>query len=135
TIPGPLLDRMEVIRFDGDTASGKGAIARGDLWARQRERNGLRAEEVEISDELLTTVTIEYTREAGVRQLERDLGTLLRKTATRIASNQTTAPVTLDLEQVRDALGRQRHFQESAIRTAVPGVATGLAVTGAGGDV
>src|SRR5437660_2901121 len=135
TIPGPLLDRMEVIRFDGYTTSEKVAIARGYLWPRQLERNGLRAEEVEVSDEMLTTVTTEYTREAGVRQLERDLGTLLRKTATKIASNQATAPVTIDLEQVRDALGRQRHFQESAIRTAVPGVATGLAVTGAGGDV
>jgi ATP-dependent Lon protease len=80
-------------------------------------------------------VTTEYTREAGVRQLERDLGTLLRKTATKIASEKVTAPVAIDLELIRDALGRQRHFQESAIRTAVPGVATGLAVTGAGGDV
>jgi ATP-dependent Lon protease len=135
TIPGPLLDRMEVIRFDGYTTSEKVAIARGYLWPRQIERNGLRPEEVEISDEILQTVTTEYTREAGVRQLERDLGTLLRKTATRIASGATTAPVTIELDQVRDALGRQRHFQESAIRTAVPGVATGLAVTGAGGDV
>jgi len=135
TIPGPLLDRMEVIRFDGYTTSEKVAIARGYLWPRQIERNGLRPEEVEISDELLSTVTTEYTREAGVRQLERDLGTLLRKTATRIASGATTAPVTIDLDLLRDALGRQRHFQESAIRTAVPGVATGLAVTGAGGDV
>ncbi|MDQ6804272.1 MAG: endopeptidase La [Actinomycetota bacterium] len=135
TIPGPLLDRMEVIRFDGYTTSEKVAIARGYLWPRQVERNGLRPEEVEISDEILTTVTTEYTREAGVRQLERDLGTLLRKTATRIASGVATAPVTIDLDQVRDALGRQRHFQESAVRTAVPGVATGLAVTGAGGDV
>jgi ATP-dependent Lon protease len=135
TIPGPLLDRMEVIRFDGYTTSEKVAIARGYLWPRQIERNGLRPEEVEISDELLQTVTTEYTREAGVRQLERDLGTLLRKTATKIASGVATAPVTIDLDQVRDALGRQRHFQESAIRTAVPGVATGLAVTGAGGDV
>ncbi len=135
TIPGPLLDRMEVIRFDGYTTSEKVAIARGYLWPRQLERNGLRADEVEISDEMLETVTIEYTREAGVRQLERDLGTLLRKTATRIASNQAQAPVVIDLEGIRDALGRQRHFQESAIRTAVPGVATGLAVTGAGGDV
>jgi ATP-dependent Lon protease len=133
TIPGPLLDRMEVIRFDGYTTSEKVAIARGYLWPRQLERNGLRPEEVEISDEMLTTVTTEYTREAGVRQLERDLGTLLRKTATKIASEKVTAPV--DLELIRDALGRQRHFQESAIRTAVPGVATGLAVTGAGGDV
>ncbi len=135
TIPGPLLDRMEVIRFDGYTTSEKVAIARGYLWPRQLERNGLRTEEVDISDEMLTTVTTEYTREAGVRQLERDLGTLLRKTATQIASEKTVAPVTIEIEQIRDALGRQRHFQESAIRTAVPGVATGLAVTGAGGDV
>jgi len=135
TIPGPLLDRMEVIRFDGYTTSEKVAIARGYLWPRQVERNGLRAEEVEISDELLETITTEYTREAGVRQLERDLGTLLRKTATKIASGAAQAPVEIDLDGVRDALGRQRHFQESAIRTAVPGVATGLAVTGAGGDV
>jgi ATP-dependent Lon protease len=135
TIPGPLLDRMEVIRFDGYTTSEKAAIARGYLWPRQLERNGLRSEEVEISDELLGTITTEYTREAGVRQLERDLGTLLRKTATKIASGSATAPVVVDLDAVRDALGRQRHFQESAIRTAVPGVATGLAVTGAGGDV
>jgi ATP-dependent Lon protease len=135
TIPGPLLDRMEVIRFDGYTTSEKVAIARGYLWPRQVERSGLRDDEVEISDETLTTVTTEYTREAGVRQLERDLGTLLRKTATKIASGKATAPVTIDLDVVRDALGRQRFFQESAIRTAVPGVATGLAVTGAGGDV
>ena len=135
TIPGPLLDRMEVIRFDGYTTSEKVAIARGYLWPRQLERSGLRADEVEISDEILDTVTTEYTREAGVRQLERNLGTVLRKTATKIASGKATAPVTIDLDAVRDALGRQRFFQESAIRTAVPGVATGLAVTGAGGDV
>jgi ATP-dependent Lon protease len=134
TIPGPLLDRMEVIRFDGYTTREKVAIARGYLWPRQLERNGLHAEEVEVSDELLERIATEYTREAGVRQLERELGTLLRKTATTIASGATT-PVVLDLDAVRDALGRQRHFQESAIRTAVPGVATGLAVTGAGGDV
>jgi ATP-dependent Lon protease len=135
TIPGPLLDRMEVIRFDGYTTSEKVAIARGYLWPRQLERNGLKPEEVAISDELLNTVATEYTREAGVRQLERELGTLLRKTATRIASGVATAPVMVDLDGVRDALGRQKHFQESAIRTAVPGVATGLAVTGTGGDV
>jgi ATP-dependent Lon protease len=135
TIPGPLLDRMEVIRFDGYTTSEKTAIARGYLWPRQLERNGLRPDEVSVSDEILLTVATEYTREAGVRQLERELGTLLRKTATKIASGSASAPVTIDLDAVRDALGRQRHFQESAIRTAVPGVATGLAVTGAGGDV
>ena len=135
TIPGPLLDRMEVIRFDGYTTSEKVAIARGYLWPRQLERNGLKPDEVEISDDLLRTVVTEYTREAGVRNLERELGTVLRKTATQIAAGTKEAPVTLDLDVVRDALGRQRFFQESAVRTAVPGVATGLAVTGAGGDV
>ncbi len=135
TIPGPLLDRMEVIRFDGYTTSEKVAIAGGYLWPRQLDRNGLRAEEVELSDELLRTIVTEYTREAGVRNLEREIGTLLRKTATQIASGRREAPVRLDLEALREALGRQKYFQESAIRTAVPGVATGLAVTGAGGDV
>jgi ATP-dependent Lon protease len=135
TIPGPLLDRMEVIRFDGYTVDEKVAIARGYLWPRQRDRNGLREDEVEISDALLETIVSEYTREAGVRQLERELGKLLRKTATRIVAGQVEAPVHVDLELVRDALGRQRFYQESAERTAVPGVATGLAVTGTGGDV
>ncbi|TML14269.1 MAG: endopeptidase La [Actinobacteria bacterium] len=135
TIPGPLLDRMEVIRFDGYTVDEKVAIARGYLWPRQVERNGLREGEVSIDDALLETVIAEYTREAGVRQLERELGKILRKTATRIATGEVEAPVALTLELVRDALGRQRFFQEAAERTAVPGVATGLAVTGTGGDV
>ncbi|MDQ3850266.1 MAG: endopeptidase La [Actinomycetota bacterium] len=135
TIPGPLLDRMEVIRFDGYTVAEKTAIARDYLWPRQRERNGLREDEVAVGDDILRVVVSEYTREAGVRQLERELGTLLRKIATRIASGQAQAPVTVDLEVVRDALGRQKVFQEAAARTAVPGVATGLAVTGVGGDV
>ncbi len=135
TIPGPLLDRMEVIRFDGYTSEEKLSIARGYLWPRQRDRNGLREDEVSASDDLLRTVIGEYTREAGVRNLERELGTVLRKTATRIASGSAQAPVEITLDTVRDALGRQRFFQESAVRTAVPGVATGLAVTGAGGDV
>ena len=135
TIPGPLLDRMEVIRFDGYTVDEKVAIARGYLWPRQRERNGLQEDEVEIGDELIHLVVTEYTREAGVRQLERELGKLLRKTATRIASGDAEPPITVDEALVRDALGRQRFWQESAERTAVPGVATGLAVTGTGGDV
>ncbi|HEX4482306.1 MAG TPA: endopeptidase La [Solirubrobacteraceae bacterium] len=135
TIPGPLLDRMEVIRFDGYTSEEKLAIAKGYLWPRQRDRNGLREDEVEISDDVLRTVIGEYTREAGVRNLEREFGTVLRKTATRIASGKAEAPVKIDIEAVRDALGRQKVFQESAARTATPGVATGLAVTGAGGDV
>jgi ATP-dependent Lon protease len=135
TIPGPLLDRMEVIRFDGYTVDEKTAIARGYLWPRQVERNGLREDEVSISDGTIQTVVSEYTREAGVRQLERELGTVLRKTATRIAAEQVEAPVEVDVDVVRDALGRQKFFQEAADRTAVPGVATGLAVTGTGGDV
>jgi ATP-dependent Lon protease len=135
TIPGPLLDRMEVIRFDGYTTAEKVAIARGYLWPRQLERNGLRPDEAEIADEIIEAVVTEYTREAGVRQLERELGRVLRKTATRIASGGVEAPVAIDVDVVRDALGRQRFFQESAERTAVPGVATGLAVTGTGGDV
>jgi ATP-dependent Lon protease len=135
TIPGPLLDRMEIIRFDGYTVDEKVAIARDYLWPRQRERNGLHEDEVSVTDEVLATLVTEYTREAGVRQLERELGKLLRKTATQIVSNARQAPVTVDLELVRDALGRQRFYQESAERTAVPGVATGLAVTGTGGDV
>ncbi|HEY6778360.1 MAG TPA: endopeptidase La [Thermoleophilaceae bacterium] len=135
TIPAPLLDRMEVVRFDGYTTDEKVAIARGYLWPRQRERNGLREDEVSIDDATLRAVVTEYTREAGVRNLERELGTLLRKTATKLAAGQIEAPVALDVDAVRDALGRQRFFQESAERTAVPGVATGLSVTGSGGDV
>jgi endopeptidase La len=201
---------MEVIRFDGYTSEEKLAIAKGYLWPRQRDRNGLREDEVEITDDVLRLIIAEYTREAGVRNLERNLGTVLRKTATRIASSlpaangarpaeeaseapaaQDTAdgaqpsdaarsdtakgdsaedgakpaakparakaessgsakkpkaakpakakalklPVKIDVDAVRDALGRQKFFQESAARTATPGVATGLAVTGTGGDV
>jgi ATP-dependent Lon protease len=135
TIPGPLLDRMEVIRFDGYTVEEKAAIARGYLWPRQRERNGLHEDEVVLEDEALQTVVTEYTREAGVRNLERELGRILRKTATRIASGKAETPVTIDVAAVRDALGRQKFFPEAAERTAVPGVATGLAVTGTGGEI
>ena len=135
TIPGPLLDRMEVVGFDGYTTEEKVAIARGYLWPRQLERNGLEPGEAEIADDVLRTVVTEYTREAGVRGLERELGKLLRKTATRIASGAADGAVTIDEDEVRRALGRQRHFQEAAERTALPGVATGLSVTGAGGDV
>ncbi len=138
TIPGPLLDRMEVIRFDGYTTDEKVAIARGYLWPRQVERNGLRIDEVTIEDDVLRLVVTDYTREAGVRQLERELGTLLRKTATSIASNSSAgsqAPVAIERAAVRDALGRPKVHHEAAARTAVPGVATGLAVTGTGGDV
>ncbi len=135
TIPGPLLDRMEVVAFDGYTTEEKVAIARGYLLPRQLERNGLRAEEVEVPDDVLRAIVTEYTREAGVRNLERELGKLLRKSATRIASGESEAPLVVDAEAVRTDLGRQRFFQEAVERTALPGVATGLSVTGAGGDV
>ena len=135
TIPAALFDRMEAIRFDGYTTDEKVAIARRHLWPRQIERNGLRAEEVDITDTILRVVVTDYTREAGVRQLERELGTLLRRTATRIASADQPSSVTIDIKAVRDALGRRKVEHEAAVRTAVPGVATGLAVTGVGGDV
>jgi ATP-dependent Lon protease len=135
TIPGPLLDRMEVIRLDGYTEEEKVAIARDHLLRRQEDRNGLRPDEVEVTDAALRTVVADYTREAGVRNLERELGKLLRKVATRLASGEATAPVAIDEAEVREHLGRQKFFFEAADRTSVPGVATGLAVTGVGGDV
>jgi ATP-dependent Lon protease len=135
TIPAPLLDRMELIAFDGYTTEEKLAIAKGYLLPRQLKRNGLRPEEVEVGDEILRSVISEYTREAGVRQLERELGKLLRGAATKIASGEADSVVVLGEEALRDALGRQRFFQESVERTAIPGVSTGLAVTGTGGDV
>jgi ATP-dependent Lon protease len=135
TIPAPLLDRMELIAFDGYTTEEKLAIARGYLLPRQLKRNGLRPEEVEVSDEVLRMVISEYTREAGVRRLERELGKLLRSAATKIASGAADGKIAIDLEALREALGRQKHFQESVERTAIPGVSTGLAVTGAGGDI
>jgi ATP-dependent Lon protease len=134
-IPGPLLDRMETIRFDGYTVEEKLAIARGFLWPRQVERHGLRPEEATVDDGVLRTIVTDYTREAGVRQLERELGTVLRKTATRIAAGTAAPPVAIDADTVREALGRPRFFQEAAVRTAVPGVAMGLAVTPTGGEV
>jgi len=135
TIPTALLDRMEVIRFNGYTTDEKVAIARDYLWPRQIEQNGLRKEEVTADDAVLRTIITDYTREAGVRQLERELGTLLRKTATGIASQDRQPPVAIDVKGVREALGRAKVHHEAAARTAVPGVATGLAVTGDGGDV
>jgi ATP-dependent Lon protease len=135
TIPGPLLDRMEVIRFDGYTTDEKVAIGRGYLWPRQVERNGLSLDDVTVDDDVLRLVVSDYTREAGVRQLERELGTVLRKTATRIAAGTQPKPVAVKSATVLEALGRPKFYHEAAARTAVPGVATGLAVTGVGGDV
>jgi len=135
TIPGPLLDRMEVIALDGYTEDEKVGIAREHLLARQLERNGLSAEEASVTDDALRQVVTDYTREAGVRNLERELGKVLRKVATRLASGTVTAPVVVDRDDVQTYLGRPKFFFEAADRTAVPGVATGLAVTGMGGDV
>ena len=135
TIPGPLLDRMEIIRLDGYTEDEKVAIARHHLLDRQIARSGLRSDELAVSDEALRVVVADYTREAGVRSLERELGRLTRKVATKIAAGTATAPVAVEAEDVRVWLGRARFFFEAADRTSAPGVATGLAVTGAGGDV
>jgi ATP-dependent Lon protease len=135
TIPGPLLDRMEVIRLDGYTESEKVSIAKHHLVKRQMARAALHDDEVEISDEAIRTVVADYTREAGVRNLEREIGRLLRKAATALASGEKQAPVVVDGPDVRGWLGRPRFFFEAADRTSVPGVVTGLAVTGAGGDV
>jgi ATP-dependent Lon protease len=136
TIPGPLLDRLEIIRLDGYTEDEKVVIAREHLLARQRERNGLTVDDVTVTDDALRRIVVDYTREAGVRNLERELGKVLRKTAARIASDPALPrPVVLGADDVRPALGRARFFAEVADRTSVPGVATGLAVTGTGGDV
>jgi ATP-dependent Lon protease len=135
TIPGALLDRMEVIRLDGYTEDEKVAIAREHLLTRQEERNGLAEGEVEITDDAIRQIVVDHTREAGVRNLERELGKVLRKVATKLASGEATAPIHVGSEQIREYLGRPRFFFEAGERTSVPGVATGLAVTGTGGDV
>jgi ATP-dependent Lon protease len=126
---------MVLISFDGYTTEEKLAIANGYLLQRQLKRNGLEAEEVVVSDEILRSVISEYTREAGVRQLEREIGKVLRGAATKIAAGEADSRVVIGPEAVREALGRQRFFQDSVERTAIPGVSTGLAVTGTGGDV
>ncbi len=135
TIPGPLLDRMEIIPLDGYTEDEKVTIAVDHLLARQVERNGLSADEVTVTGDALRSIVSGYTREAGVRNLERELGKTLRKVATKLASGELVAPIVIDEGDVRTYLGRQKFFFEAADRTAVPGVATGLAVTGMGGDV
>ncbi|HUZ09489.1 MAG TPA: endopeptidase La [Acidimicrobiales bacterium] len=135
TVPGPLLDRMEVVRLDGYTEAEKVAIARHHLLGRQLERAALRPDEVQVSDEALQVIVADYTREAGVRSLERELGRLMRKVATKLAAGEQPAPVVVGRDEVRTWLGRPKFFAEPAERTSVPGVVTGLAVTGAGGDV
>jgi len=134
TIPAALLDRMELVSLDGYTEDDKVVIARQHLLPRQLSRAALDADDVVIDDEALRLIAGEYTREAGVRQLERALGKVLRKVATALASG-IDSPVVIGAGELRDYLGRPRFTPESAERTSVPGVATGLAVTGMGGDV
>lgn len=135
TIPGPLLDRMEVIRIDGYTDREKVTIAREHLLSRQIESAGLTDDEVSVDDDALAAVVDSYTREAGVRTLDRQLGKLTRKVATKIAKGEGEQ-FAITAEDLNELLGKPPvHHDEVADRTAVPGVATGLAVTGAGGDV
>ncbi|MBW3644532.1 MAG: endopeptidase La [Actinobacteria bacterium] len=138
TIPQPLLDRMELVHLDGYTDEEKVAIARDHLLPRLVERTGLRADEIEVGDDALAELASGYTREAGVRELERQLGRVLRKVATRVVRGDGDgdgAPFVVDTDAVRPLLGRRRFHSEVAERTSVPGVSTGLAVTGAGGEV
>jgi ATP-dependent Lon protease len=134
-IPGPLADRMEVVTLDGYTEAEKIAIARAHLLPRQISKAGLEPDDVEFTDVALGMIAAEYTREAGVRQLERGLAKVLRKVAVKLDASDTERPVHIDADQLVTFLGRPRFTPESAERTSVPGVATGLAVTGAGGDV
>src|SRR5712692_4591372 len=134
TIPGPLLDRMDVIQLSGYTEEEKFGIARKYLIPKQLEANGLGDGRVAISDDALRLIIREYTREAGLRNLERRIGDLLRKTATRIAKGDVER-ADLDEDAVREALGPRRFAGEARKRTSDPGVATGLAVTAVGGDV
>jgi len=133
TIPAPLLDRMDLVRLDGYTDDEKLFIARRYLLPRQRRRAGVTDDELVVDDATVTAIVRRYTREAGVRSLERELGRLARKAAAKIAVGETPAPLTP--EHLADWLGRPRVDDEVAARTELPGVATGLAVTGAGGDV
>jgi ATP-dependent Lon protease len=135
TIPGPLLDRMEVIQLAGYTEEEKLQIAKRYLVPRQVERNGLKRSQIAISDKALRVVVSDYTREAGVRQLEREIGSICRKVARQVAEGEAKRRVSVGEPGVRELLGRRRFFTEARRRTRVPGVATGLAWTPVGGDV
>jgi ATP-dependent Lon protease len=135
SIPAALLDRMEVIRLDGYTEDEKVTIGRDHLLPRQLERAGLSADDVTVSDDALRRLAAEYSHEAGVRELERLIARILRKITANLALAEGDVPLTVSAETLTDYVGRPRHTPESAERTALPGVATGLAVTGAGGDV
>jgi ATP-dependent Lon protease len=133
TVPAPLLDRMDVVRLDGYTDDEKVFIARRYLLPRQLERAGLHPSELDVDDATIVAVIRKYTREAGVRSLERELGRLARKAAAKIAAGDTIPDVSPD--ELREWLGRPKLVDDVPDRTELPGVATGLAVTGAGGDV
>ncbi|MET0704866.1 MAG: endopeptidase La [Mycobacterium sp.] len=132
-IPSALLDRMELVQIDGYTEDDKVAIAREYLLPRQRDRAALTGEEVTVTDEALRKIAADYTREPGVRQFERLLAKAMRKATTKLALDAT--PLVIDEPDLVGYLGRPRFMPDSEERTAVPGVATGLAVTGLGGDV
>jgi ATP-dependent Lon protease len=134
TIPGPLRDRMEIISLTGYTAEEKLQIARRYLVRRQLEANGLQSSQVEITEEALRTVIQSYTREAGVRNLEREIGKTLRHAAVRIAEGQA-GPISIAAGDLAGILGAPQFESEVALRTSVPGVATGLAWTPVGGDI
>ncbi|GAA1576587.1 MULTISPECIES: endopeptidase La [Kribbella] len=135
SIPAPLLDRMELVQLDGYTEDEKVTIARDHLLPRQLERAGLTADEVSVEDSALRVLAGEYTREAGVRQLERSISRVLRKVTARLALGEDLGALTVGADNLKEYLGSPKFTPESAERTALPGVATGLAVTGAGGDV
>jgi ATP-dependent Lon protease len=134
TIPGPLRDRMEILQLPGYSEEDKLVIARRYLVPRQKTQTGLTDEQIQFADDALIEVIRGYTREAGVRQLERELGSLCRNAATRIAEG-TAQNVVVDVAFVREVLGPAKFFNEVALRTSMPGVATGLAWTPVGGDI
>ena len=134
SIPGALLDRMELVSLDGYTEDDKVVIAREHLLPRQLSRAALSNDDVTVDDGAIRLIASDYTREAGVRQLERALAKVLRKVATRLAADES-GPIAVGVDKLQDFLGRPRFTPETAERTAAPGVATGLAVTGTGGDV
>ena len=135
TVPGPLRDRMEVIQLAGYTEEEKLQIAKRYLVPRQIERNGLTRSRIAFSDAGLKTIIADYTREAGVRQLEREIGTVCRKVAMQVAEGRAARRLTITEPRVREVLGKRRFFSEARRRTARPGVATGLAWTPVGGEV
>jgi ATP-dependent Lon protease len=135
TIPGPLRDRMEVIQLAGYTASEKLEIAKRYLVRRQIERGGLTGRRIAFTDAALKTIIADYTREAGVRQLEREIGTVVRRVALQVAEGKLDRKLSITEPRVRELLGKRKFFAEARRRTSRPGVATGLAWTPVGGEV